>query len=347
MKKISLLIIVFALSGVFNMASAQSFKNAGDYMEYINKYHTKIKKDMWDYMAAIARGKGVRKVESKRQDLIDITDKSLKKVNNMGAWDNSTEYRDSVSSYLNICSIVLKGDFEKILNMEEIAERSYDDMEAYLMAKDQANKKLETAGEMVALAQKKFAAENGITLVDNQTKVDVKLEKSGPVFDYYTKIYLIFFKANIQESNLFTALNSNDLNVAEQSKNAMIIYSNEGLSILDTIKAFKSDMTLRSACTKYLEFLKAEGEEHMPIIFDFYLKQENFTKQQESFESKPKNQRTQEDVDNFNTAVEEYNASIEDYNSTNNLLNVDRAKHLEKWNNTVNTFLDRHIPSKR
>jgi hypothetical protein len=220
-------------------------------------------------------------------------------------------------------------------------------MEAYLMTKDVANEKLEAAGEMVERAQKKFAEDNGITLIDNQSKIDEKLEKSGPVFEYYTVIYLIFFKAYIQEINMMEAISTGDINAAEQNKSAMITYSDEGLSKLDTIKAFKSDMTLRSACAKYLEFTKNEGEEHIPIILDFFLKKENFEKQKEIFDAISPKKRTQEDVDNFNTAVEEYNAAIEDYNSTNEKLNGDRSQHLEKWNNTVATFLDRHIPSKR
>ncbi|PLW94168.1 MAG: hypothetical protein C0592_03765 [Marinilabiliales bacterium] len=347
MKKISLLIIVFAFSGLMSTVNAQNFDNAADYMEYITKFHTKIKKDMWNYTAAIAHGKGARKVENKRKELIETTDKSLKKVKAMGPWDYSTEYRDSVAAYLEICSIVLKEDFAKIVDMEEIAERSYDDMEAYLMAKEAANDKLDEAGEMVEAAQRKFAEENGITLVDNQSKIDEKLEKSGPVFDYYTVIYLIFFKAYIQEMYMLEAIGAGDVNAAEQSKSAMITYSDEGIAKLDTMSAYKGDMTLRSACTKYLEFTKEEGEEHIPIILDFFLKKENFEKQKEIFDDIPERKRTQDDVDIFNAAVDEYNAAIEDYNSTNEDLNSDRSRWLEKWNETVNSFLDRHIPSKR
>lgn len=347
MKKITLIIIIFTFTANINTISAQKFKHVGEYMEYIVNSHDKINKDMWDYMSAIARGKGVRRVESKRTDLIKTTDKSLKKVKAMGAWENSTEFRDSVVSYLNICSIILKGDFEKILDMEEIAERSYDDMEAYLMAKEAANEKLETASEMVQTAQQKFAEENGVNLIDRQTKIDKKIEKSGPVFDYYNVMYLIFFKAYIQEAYLLEALNIGDMNIAEQRKNAMIQFSEEGLSKLDSLKAYKGDMTLRKSCTQYLEFLKEEGEKHMPIILDFFLKKENFEKQQKAFEAKSERDRTQEDVDNFNKAVNEYNAAIEQYNATNELLNTNRARALDKWNETISSFLDRHIPSKR
>jgi hypothetical protein len=151
----------------------------------------------------------------------------------------------------------------------------------------------------------------------------------------------------ILETDMLAALNVGFMNIAEQRKNAMIMYSEEGLLKIDTIKAYKSDMTLRKSCTQYLKFLKEEGEEHIPIILDFFLKKENFEKQQKAIEAKAERDRTQEDVNNFNKAVDEYNAAIEKYNATNELLNTNRARALDKWNESIRSFLDRHIPSKR
>lgn len=341
---IFLLCFVFAFQ---NQIKAQTFNNAGEYMQYISNEHNKIKKDLWNYLAAVAHGKGARKVETKRQELISTTEASLKKVNKMSAWDQSTEYRDSVASYLELCTIVLKEDFAKIVDMEDIAEQSYDAMEAYLMAKEVANNKLEDAGDRLQAAQRKFADENGINLIENQDKIDQKIEKSGPVFDYYNQLYLIFFKTYKQEMFMMEAINGSDIAAAEQNKNAMIQFSGEGLTRLDTVKAFKSDITLVTALKKYLTFTQKEGNEKIPIILDFYLKKENFEKQKAAIDAIPKNKRTQEDVDNFNEAVTEYNAAIADYNKVNEELNTGRSKALETWNNAVQTFLDRHIPSKK
>ncbi|OFY54820.1 MAG: hypothetical protein A2W93_11085 [Bacteroidetes bacterium GWF2_43_63] len=345
MKKILLISVLMVLGCI--PAMSQGFNNAGEYMQFINNEHTRIKKDLWNYMAALAHGKGARKVESKRQELISTTEAAEKKVKNMRDWDDNTEYRDSVSSYLDICTTVLKEDFAKIVDMEEIAEKSYDAMEAYLMVKEAANNKLDEAAEMVAAAQQKFATEFGITLIDEQSKLDQKLEKSGPVFDYYNVVYLIFFKAYIQEFNMMQAINTGDINAAEQNKSAMIQFSKEGLTVLDSTKSFKSDLTLISASKKYLTFCQKEGEEKIPVILDFYLKKDNFEKQNVSFESIPKNKRTQTDVDNYNKAVSDYNASIAEYNKVNEELNVNRAKNLEVWNSAAESFLDRHIPQKR
>lgn len=345
MKKIFLISVLMILGCM--PALSQDFNNPGEYMNYITNEHTRIKKDLWNYTAALAHGKGARKVESKRQELISTTQTSEKKVRQMNDWDGNTEYRDSVCSYLKMCVTVLKEDFAKIVDMEEIAEKSYDAMEAYLMAKEAANNKLDEAAEMVAAAQQKFAEEFGVTLIDEQTKLDAKLEKSGPVFDYYNVVYLIFFKAYIQESNMMQAINSSDLSAAEQNKSAMIQFAIEGLAKLDTMKSFKSDLSLITACKKYLTFCKNEGEEKITTIFDFYLKKDNFEKQKATFDAIPKNKRTQSDVDNFNNAVNEYNASIAGYNKVNEELNAGRAKNLETWNTAAETFLDRHIPQKR
>ncbi len=342
------MILLFALLLPFGSTLiAQTFNNAGEYMQYISNEQTRIKKDLWNYMSAMARGKGARVVESKRQELISQTETALKKVQRMGDWEDNTEYRDSVVAYYDVCTKVLKEDFAKIVDMEEIAEKSYDAMEAYLMVKEAANEKLDAAGEMVVGAQKKFADEFGITLIDDNSKLDQKLEKSAPVFDYYNTIYLVFFKSYIQEFNMMQAIQASDLSTAEQGKNALALYSNEGLAKLDTMQPFKSDASLIAACKKYLTFCKSEAEEKIQVILDFQLKKENFEKQKATFDAIPKNKRTQADVDSYNTAVNEYNASIEGYNKVNTELNTNRSKNLEAWNQAVENFLGRHIPQKR
>jgi hypothetical protein len=44
----------------------------------------------------------------------------------MPALGGKTEYRDSVVAFLNLNYLVLNGDYDKIVNMEDIAEQSYD-----------------------------------------------------------------------------------------------------------------------------------------------------------------------------------------------------------------------------
>lgn len=323
---------------------AQQFENAGAYIAYMGKEQTEVSKNLWSYISAVAHGKRARKIEKRREKLIDATRQARYKISRMPSYKGDVSLRDSVVSYLQMSFDVLNNDYAKIVNMEEIAEQSYDQMEAFLMAKEQANDKLDQASEMLNQQQMLFAEKHGINLRDDKSKLSAKLEKAGDVFKYYNQIYLIFFKSYKQEAYLMTALENNDLSALEQNKNALLKFSEEGLAKLDTIPRYKSDATLKIACIQLMNFYKMEAAEKFPLIIDFYLKKEKFEKLSSTFESKKQSELKQEDVDQYNAAVSDYNQAIAQLNSTSDQLNKLHGKMLDNWNQAVENFMDKQTP---
>ena len=63
----------------------------------------------------------------------------------MPDFEGDKSLRDSTVSYLSLCYNVLNEDYSKILDLEEIAEQSFDLMEAYLLAQQKAGEKLDEA----------------------------------------------------------------------------------------------------------------------------------------------------------------------------------------------------------
>ena len=53
------------------------------------------------------------------------------------------------------------------------------------------------------------------------------------------------------------------------------------------------------------------------------------------------------DIDTFNKAVDDFNVMVKKTNATNNECNKNRSVLLNQWNNTVETFLDKHTPKYR
>ncbi len=345
MQKLLLLILLFCLLLVStSRLLAQDFNNPAEYLGYMNKEQTSISENMWSYISAVAHGKRARKIEKRREKLIATTREVQYKIRSMPSYKGDGSLRDSVVSYLQLNYSILNDDYAKIVDMEEIAEQSYDLMEALLTAKEQANDKLDKAAEMLNQQQKIFAEKHGIKLSEDRSKLTANLEKAGDVFKYYNQIYLIFFKSYKQEAYLMAALEKHDLSALEQNKNSLLKFSEEGLMKLDTIPRFKSDATLKIACTQLMAFYKMEAAEKFPIIMDFYLKKENFEKLSRTFENKKQSELTQEDVDQYNTAVSDYNQAIAQLNATNEQLNKLRGQTLDKWNSSVNNFMDKHTP---
>ena len=107
--------------------------------------------------------------------------------------------RDAYKVYWDILLKVFNEDYGKIVNMEEIAEQSYDGMEAYLLAQEKAEEVLENAHGKVEIAYEDFAARNNVTLIQTDTKMSKRLRQVGAVNHYYHELYLIFFKSFKQE----------------------------------------------------------------------------------------------------------------------------------------------------
>ncbi|HEY0031317.1 MAG TPA: hypothetical protein VGC65_11200 [Bacteroidia bacterium] len=344
MKKISRTLFIASITMFLTANVAKSQNKAVEYMNDISKELTAIMTDTWDYTSAVAHGKTARKIDNKRKELIKTSQLAKNRISRMPAFEGDKAYRDSVVAFLTINNNVLTQDYEKIVNMEEIAEQSYDMMEAYLLAQEKADERLHTASERMLEAQKNFAEKNNINLLENKDKVAKKLESAGDVIKYYNEVYLIFFKSYKQEAYLMDAMNRSDLNAMEQNKNALAATAAEGLEKLAKIQPFKGDANLKAACKNMLDFYKDEANNKMPGIVDFYMKKEKLDKVKTAFDAKPQAKRTKEDIDQYNAAVNDMNSGLNKYNSNNDALNKNRSNLLDKWNTGASKFMDSHVP---
>lgn len=338
--------LIFLLFLLSNQSNAQEL-TAGAYLDYIGNQYTEVSKDMMSYTSAASHGKGAKKVEKKRQELLITIKEAERTVRKMRPFQGDHQLRDTVASYFKLSHLVLLEDYGKIVDMEEIAERSYDAMEAYMMAKEKANEKLDFSYERVREQHDLFAKKNNIRIIENDSKLSQKLETSGKVYAYYNKIYLVFFKSYKDEAYLLEALAKGDLNAMEQTKNSLANSSAEGVKKLTAIGFFNSDGSLKNVCQQFLSFYQQEATSKATDQVDFFLKKENYEKIKKAFDGKRQNDRTKADVDQYNTAVNEYNASVNKFNSINNDLNKRRNELINLWNKTSDNFLSKYVPKYR
>jgi hypothetical protein len=340
MKNLTIFILTVFLS--MGVSKAQT---AGEYMDEMSKDMKAISQASWEYVSATSHGNNAKKVDKKRLDLLQILSDSKVRVSKLGGFNGNSNYRDAVVKYLEMSYAIFNQDYAELVDMEEVAEQSYDYMEAYMLAKEKANEKLDAAQEEMKKAEEQFAKDNEINLLDpEKTKISENIRISNLVYDHYNAVYLVFFKSYKQEYFLLEAIKANDVNAIEQNKNALIKNADEGLGKIKTMEPYNKDATLVLACKKMLEFYKSEAEKDIPVIQDFYLKQENFNKVKTAFEGKKEKDKTQADVDQYNDAVKSFNDAVNALNATGEKLNNDRSKNLDSWNKTVDTFLDKNVP---
>ncbi len=338
----------FSALAFFMLLSISFYAAKPDAFEYITKIGTEFKEvseNTWDYTSSVAHGKKARTVENKRKLLISQINSSIFKISHMKDFDGNTAFRDSAVAYLNLNKTVINQDYAKILDMEDIAEQSYDAMEAYMLAKEKADEKLQHGGDVFDEQYRAFAEANDIKLVESNDKLSKKLEKSGKVYAYYNKLYLIFFKSYKQEMYLVDAQNKSDFNAMEQNKNALATVTAEGLEKVKDIKDFEGDMSVKLALTNMLKFYENETKKYGDITA-FYLVKESTEKVKKAMEAKKQSDRTNDDINKYNASLKTYNDALAKYNKLNMDLNNNRNKLLDKWNDDSAKFTDKHVPKK-
>lgn len=329
----------------FVSSGAQTPDSPVEYMDYLSIREQELSKKYLTYMSEVAHGNRARKMEKRRQELISEIRQSLNDATKLRPYKGDVSLRDTFKNYWDILLKVFTEDYHKIVNMEEIAEQSYDNMEAYLLAQERAGEVLDVASAKIGPVYKEFAEKNNVRLIDGgDSKMQKKLRQVGRVNAYYHQVFLLFFKSYKQEAYVWDAYARKDINGIEQNKNSLVRVSDEGLARLDTIKAFDGDGSLTNACRKVLEFHRNEAEKHIPGLTEFIMKNDEFAKIKNAFEAKPAAKRTQSDVDIFNKSVAEINNAVTTSNRTVADTNTGRQKALDHWENTRKNFMQLHVP---
>lgn len=338
MKRILFLVLLF---GGMNV-KAQDFETSGAYMGFISQQQDNITKKYLSYNSAVSHGKRARKVEKLRTKLLDEVQEARMNISGMGKFKGDGEYKDSAVSFMKFYYNVLNDDYTKIVNMEDIAEQSYDEMEAYINLQEAIDKKLDEANNRMSDAQKAFAAKYNIHLVESKDEISEMAKKVGAVNKDYHRIYLIFFKPYIQEDHLLKAIAKGNVNGIEQDKNALAKYAQEAIDNLAALPAFPGDGSVRSAAKQLFQFYLKEANEKMKAVSDYFLVKERFETIQKEYERKSDHSKA--DVDAYNKGVNDINNASNAYNANNQNLNDQRKDLLKNWNDAVEDFFRDETP---
>jgi len=330
------------IAAVAQSSAAQD--DPGSYMNSITNAQMDMNKTYMAYISASAHSSRKRKIEKLREQTVDNIVIAQNNINNLSPYKGDNSLRQSSVGYVQLCYKIFNDDYAHIVNMEDIAERSYDEMQAYLLLQQATNDTLEMAISRMKKAEQTFAAKYNVTLVDEKTELGDKMEQADRMGKYRDKVYLLFYKCNWEDGQMIEAQNQKNVTKVEQDRNALDKYAIEGLAVLDTMKSFDNDGSLVNACRQALTFYKTEAETQVPGLTDFFLKEENFNKLKAAMDAKSDSQRTQQDVDSYNKAVTDLNNGVNTFNQINNDLNNGRNNANQTWEATEKNFMDIHTP---
>ncbi len=337
----TLLFAFFTLTSGF----AQEFKTPVDYLDFMGKESDIISRSTWKYTVAVAHSKSARKIDNTRKSLVKNIQNAKKKIENLKeGYKGDVEYRDQMIAYLEISENQINQEYDKIIDMQEVAEQSYDFMEAYILARELVNEKINAEVDKLNANQKIFANKYGIQISESTSELAKKMKISNEVFDNQTELFLIFFKANITDFNLMKAVQNKDLSAIQQNAVALQQFSEEGLTKLKIFQAYKNDPSLVNATKKALEFYQKEATELTPKIVSFLMLNEKMEENNTAMNNKSAKNRTKEEVDAFNKLVNEVNKEVGNYNKLNAKFGADRNTAVTNWNSSSENFVSKYVP---
>jgi hypothetical protein len=241
-------------------------------------------------------------VEAKRNELLDEIIESKADVMGIPPYKGDKTLKESTLAYLKLTNDVMNENYEKVVNLEEIAEQRYNNMEAYILMQKAINDKMKEAQDDQQKQVEAYCQKYNINLIKDESEMSKKMKKMDDVTNYQNTVYLIFFKCSAQESTLMDAIGKKNITAIEQIKSAVVKYADEGLAKLDTLQTYSGDMILKSSCRSALEFFKGEADK-TAIVTDYYMKEESFTQIKKNFETNASAKSDKAEIDKYNKAV--------------------------------------------
>ncbi len=335
--------LTLALFFFVMFSSAQSFKNASEYLDFVGKEQQAVTKSTWKYTKAVAHGKSDRSINGKRKALLKSVDKAIAKINKAEGFGDG-DFKSKVLRHLTFNKDLLNQDYAKIIDMKAVAEQSYDAMEAYILAQELADKKMEESQQEYEKDLYTFANAHHINIVESDSDLGKKMKISNAVFEHYNDLYLTYFKVYINEIYLWDAIKTNDINAIQQNANALSSAAKEGLGILETKDTYSEDTSIINSTRNVFDFFIEESDLYVPKITEFLIQNEAFITVKNNLEQTPERKRTKEQIDNYNAMVNDINKGAKTYNDINAKLNTKRQNVINALNTTNANFLSKHIP---
>ena len=323
--------------------NAQSFSNALEYLEFLGEEEETVTKNMWKYTKAVAHSKSDRTITSKRTVLIKSVERAIAKIEKAQGYKGD-DYKSKVLEHMRLNESLLKQDYAKIIDLKEVAEQSYDYMEAYILAQELADRKMAEAQAIYEKDFYAFAADNNINIIESESDLGKKMDISNKVFNHNNNLYLIFFKVYINEVYLWEAIEKGDVNGIQQNASALNQTAKEGLEKLKTVELYKNDPAIVTTTKTVFDFFINESENEIPKIIDFLVLNSDFETIKETLDNTPERKRTKEQINAYNKKIKDINKAVKTYNTVNTKLNNDRQKVLNQLETTKSNFLERHIP---
>jgi hypothetical protein len=301
-----------------------------------------VRQSNYHYLQSVTRVRKARAVEKKRQELLKALQSVKDIVQGSKPLHGDATLKTDLIQYLDLVTIVLKNDFGKILDMEDIAAQSYDQTEAHQMALDMATAKLNASFGVLRNAQLAFFKKYGIRAIDKKDGLDLKIERVNKAISYYDTIFRIFFKVNHQNSYAQSAMTAKDAAGLEQHATTLVSFAEDALELIKQKHGYEGDNELIATAVKLLEYYRYAGQKAYPANIEFEIKTDNFRAAEKKMNAIKATDRTAEVINQYNGEVNAYNAAVKEINRINKQSFKTHRQLIKLWNTEMKKFFKNH-----
>jgi hypothetical protein len=285
-----------------------------------------------DYAAALTSGAPPLQLERCRRLFLNRTVDAIKIYSEKSPCGGDQGLRDSLLVYLGTSYACANEDFVSISDMKEISEVSFDAMESYLAARDNAYKALQNSAVSLNHAIERFAATHQIEIEKTPSKNSVSSS-----FTRYNAVYTVFFYSYKQEAYLLEAIAQEDIAGVEQNRKALLSSSIQGLLVLRDLEQTGSS-SLDDACRRLLEFYHQEADELKPMA-GYLSEAENFERSGSAFTSNRSTLQTPESTSAFCKSFVDLGKMSTELSESLRELSARRAMLIDAWQQSCSHYL--------
>ena len=323
-QKIALICTVFFQ---INFCNSQHYRNAAAYINDFGRNETFINASMVEYSKTIAHLSPENKVNTSS---IEIVDKLLKlngilKKNDRG-FNHDVHLRDAIMELNTAVSVFLSTDAGDFNNYKEQSQLDFHIITENFRQKELVIEKLYGKLKNYENAKKEFG---------EKYNIPIKYFMGMNIYEYNTYQNLIFYKINVLDEKLMTAIKNKDIPVIEACDSLIVSTCNESLKKTAVYKGQYQDETLNNANILFSNFFLLQDKLLMPITVKFFRFHDQFQKMKSFFQKDTKSITMQE----YNNQVRKYNDLKNRFYETFNEIGVKKNLLLNNWVDTNKSFL--------
>lgn len=327
--------LVTAILLLLVVPSAHGQEEALDYLEAISNEYESVVRSQWKYARSVMEGGDYQR---EKADLIESINEAEKKIRIIPPYQNDRSLKDSVLLFLRLNRNMIREDYTRLADLQNLEERSFEELDEYLYAQQEAYARVNRLALNLRKEEEKFARKYSIRLVNRDDRLARRLEQLNELFSYYNTIYMAFYKAYSQELVVFKSIEGRQPAAISRHLSILSQYAAQSIREVRKEGGFQGDKRMYSAALKSLEFYKREATKDLVIVLSYYQKLDRLD------ELREERKKGTQNADEYNSLVREINAAGGELNAVTEALNKERAELLQEWNDASSNFLALQVP---